>query len=292
MRIVYFTSGIAGSGRMVRGISIGNALHRKRVECEYTILNSSSFAHLADGFGINHIEIPLEGEKELSKKNYPHSALYRTIKSLSPDVLLVDLQWFSLHNCIHDLNCKKVFLCHYVFDYFFTIPLEDGEISIRPEDYDLLLAIEPFTCSMPMKQINPIILRNRDEILTRERALDLLNLNGSEKVCLFAFNARPGDFDRVKKKYSHIEDTGYRMVYTTNYEGGLFPVVDYFNAVDFIICGAGYNQFWEVIYFDKEAVFENIPLNFSSTERRINECQEYYFDENGADQLVDIMLSL
>ncbi len=37
-----------------------------------------------------------------------------------------------------------------------------------------------------------------------------------------------------------------------NYEGGIFPVVNYFNAFDLIICGASYNSFWEAIYLKKK----------------------------------------
>lgn len=143
-----------------------------------------------------------------------------------------------------------------------------------------------------MKQINPLILRNRDEILSRKEAIKALCLDGSRDICLFAFNGRPGDFEKNKRKYSYLESAGYQMVYTSNYEGGLFPVVDYFNAFDFIVCAAGYNQFWEAIYFGKEAVFENVPLNFSSTEKRIDECIDFHFDENGADQIVQLMLNL
>ena len=292
MNIVYYTSGISGSGRVVRGISIGNALKRKDVHCSYTIVNSSSFAHLAARLGISHIEIPVEDEDQLSRRRYRSSELYKTIIALAPDVLLIDLLWFNLYHFISELPCKKIFLCHQVFDRFFTIPLEGGAISIRPQDYDLLLAVEPFSCSIPMRQINPIILRNRDEILLREKALELLQLDGSQPISLFAFNAHPGDFERYKKKYNYLEDAGYQIIYTTNYKGGIFPIVDYFNAIDFIITGAGYSAFWEVIFFEKEAVFENFPLMFSSTERRLRECIDYTFDENGADQLVDIIMAL
>ncbi len=38
--------------------------------------------------------------------------------------------------------------------------------------------------------------------------------------------------------------------------------------------------------------FENVPLRFSSTERRIKKYRNYTFEENGADQLIDIMLKL
>ncbi|MBN2159956.1 MAG: hypothetical protein JW807_11220 [Spirochaetes bacterium] len=94
------------------------------------------------------------------------------------------------------------------------------------------------------------------------------------------------------KKYAHLEKEGYNMVYTTNYQGGIFPVVDYFNAFDLLICAAGYNQFWESKYFGKKAIFETIKGNFSSQEKRIKMGRRFKFDINGADQLVDIILGL
>jgi UDP-N-acetylglucosamine:LPS N-acetylglucosamine transferase len=151
---------------------------------------------------------------------------------------------------------------------------------------------EPFESMIKSDRINPIIIRNRDEILPRKAALDKLGIKSGKKVCLFAFNGKAGEFERIKKMYSYLEDVGYRVEYTTNYKGGLFPAVDYFNAFDLVICGAGYNAFWEAVYFKKEAVFVPVPRRFESQEKRINECQGYSFDINGADQLVDIILNL
>lgn len=292
MKIVYYTSGVTGTGRIVRGISIYNALKRKRIDAEYTILHSSDFGKLCDAFHINHIKIPLEDDVQLSPKNYEKSALFKTITKLSPDVIIYDLLWFPMYHFIDTLPCKKILLCRLVFDNFFIINTTYGKLTIKPEQFDMLLSCEPFVCSIPMNQINPIILRNKNEIYPRDIALDKLNLDGSEPICVYAFNHHPEDFGKHLKKYSYFKDIGYKMVYTTNYKGGIFPLVDYFNAFDYIISGAGYNIFWEVIYFDKEAVFENFAMKFSSTEYRINSCQEYYFEENGADQLVDMILKL
>ncbi len=75
-------------------------------------------------------------------------------------------------------------------------------------------------------------------------------------------------------------------------DGGLFLAVDYFNAFDLVICGAGYNAFWEAVYFKKEAIFVPAPRRFEDQKKRVHECQEHYFDTNGADQLVDIVLNL
>jgi hypothetical protein len=291
LRIVFYTSGITGTGRIVKGIAIGNALKRKNIDCDYTILNSSAFAYLCDLFSIKHIEIPVEDEYTLTKDNFSNTYLYKTLNQLKPDILIIDLLWFPLYHFIERLDCKKIFLCQFVYERFFSIQLEEETLKINPDHYDQILAIEPFECSVPMKQINPLLLRNKDEILSRDEAIHKLGLEKDRDICLYAFNNHPGDFDKFKKKYSHLEEF-YQMVYTTNYKGGIFPIVDYFNAFDYIVCGASYNIFWEVIYFQKESSFENITSNFTSTEYRIENCQDYVFEENGADQLVDIILNL
>ncbi len=292
VKVVFYTSGTTGSGRMVRGIAVGNAIARRGLAWEYTIVNSSPFAHLADVLGQQHIEIPPEHEDRLRQDTFLDSILYKNLGTLKPDVLIVDLLWFPLDSFIRDLPCKKVFLCHYVVDSFFAAPLKDRTLYFRPEDYDRILAIEPFRNKIPFDEINPIVIRNRDELLSRKQACARLEIDGAGKNCLYAFNGNPGDFEKNKETYSHLEGEGYSMVYTTNYQGGLFPVVDYFNAFDLVICAAGYNQFWETKFFDKKAVYETIQGNFSSQEKRIKMGRRFKFDANGADQLVDIIAKM
>jgi hypothetical protein len=289
MKIVYYTSGVTGSGRVVTGIAIGNALTRKGMQQEFTILSSSPFATLAEDF--HHQEIPIEDDNALSALNYQSSTLFHSLNALGTEVLIVDLLWFPLHHFIRELTCKKILICRQVDDRFFSLPLHGGSLDFDRSRFDLVLATEPFDSIVPMERINPIIIRNRNEILPRPEALKRLALDETRPNCLFAFNGHPDDFNRVKKKYSYLEDV-YRMVYSTNYHGGLFPAADYFNAFDFMVCGAGYNQFWEAIFFDKEAVFEPTETVFEDQERRVRECQEHYFDENGADQLVELILKL
>jgi hypothetical protein len=142
-----------------------------------------------------------------------------------------------------------------------------------------------------MRYIDPIVLRNREEILSREQAGLDLGIDPDRQTCILAYSGHPGDFKRVKKDYSYLESE-YQMVYTTTYERGIFPVVDYFNAADFVVCGAGYNSFWEIVFFGKEAHLVPTQARFESGERRIEECREYRFGQNGADQLVDIIMNL
>ena len=82
MKILYYTSGITGSGRVVRGISIGNAFKRKGLQDSYTILSSSKFAFLADDFG--HIEIPPENPAALDNNHYLCSGYHYPQDSVNP----------------------------------------------------------------------------------------------------------------------------------------------------------------------------------------------------------------
>lgn len=316
MRIVYYSSARTGSGHIVLGLSIYNGLvrqgvikqggRRKAAADEFIILTCGSFTELAGPFGVTVVPIPAEDENRLSKEAYPESVLYRKLTELDPDILLVDLSWFTLHYFIGELRCKKIFLCRQIEDSAFAIPLREGPLIFDPGSYDRLFAIEPFQSKIDLEQMNPIVIRNREEILPRNRALEGL-FGGAEhgsrknyaadevsagKVCLFAFNGRPGEFEEIKRMYDYLENEGYAMVYSTNFQGGLFPAADYFNGIDLIICGAGYNAFWEAMYFEKEAVFVPVKRRFEDQRKRVETCSNYRFTENGADRLAREIVNL
>ncbi|MBN2402174.1 MAG: hypothetical protein JXN64_07220 [Spirochaetes bacterium] len=291
MKIIYYTSGITGWGRVVRGISVANALKRKGINGDFTII--SSIQPVFQFEEINHIVIPFEHENILFGKECRNSVLYKTLKKLKPDVILFDLIWYMTYNFIQDFDCKKILLCRQVSDQYFSIPLPGQKLVFNPNHFDIIFATEPFKSVINMQQLNPIIVRNKDEIYSHDIALQKLGIKNNKPICLLAYNGEPGEYKAIKKKYSYLEEAEYQMLYSTNYSGkSYFPIADYFNAFDFIISGAGYNAFWEIIYFNKEAVFEPVPRHFEDQYWRVQNCQEYYFEENGADQLVDVILKL
>lgn len=290
MRIVYYTSGISGAGRLIFGISIGNALIRRGVRCAYTMLHTSPFAHLADDF--HHIKIPLETETELSPERYRASILFKTLKKLKPDVLLVNHQWFMTYHFINELSCKKIYLSDDANEEHFNIKFNDHSMKFNSSQFDSVIAIEPFSCSIPMSRINPLIIRNHDEIFSREQSLQRIGLSGDKKIAFYGFSGHQGDFERHMEKYSFLKSDGYEVVMSSLYGENLFPAVDYYNAFDLVICGGGYNQVWETVYFQKKAIFETTSLQFSDQADRIRASQNFSFTENGADQLVDIILNL
>ncbi|HOT47019.1 MAG TPA: hypothetical protein PLC28_19230 [Spirochaetota bacterium] len=290
MRIVYYTSSTTGIGRLVTGMAIGNALSRRGVSCKYTILHSSPFGHLAEHFDARWV--PVETEDDLAPARWNKSILYKTFRKLKPDVLLVHHQWFMVHHFIKELPCKKIYLSDQAFDSHFKVPLPSGTLEFSPGSYDRVFAIEPFQSAVPMETVNPVILKNRDEIMPRKTALERLHLDGAKPVALYALSGKPEYFDLFKSKYAHLKEEGYEVIHSSTYHNGIFPAVDYFNAFDLIVCGAGYNQVWEAIYFGKKAIFEMLDVNFSDQASRIKAGQTFSFDVNGADQLADIILGL
>ena len=65
-------------------------------------------------------------------------------------------------------------------------------------------------------------------------------------------------------------------MYTGTWSGNtLFPAVDYFNAMDLVVCGAGYNQVWEANFFGKKALFEVLDVNFSDQRLRLETSKNF-----------------
>lgn len=231
---------------------------------------------------------PEPGTAEARQRN---DELLRLIEGLRPDVLVVGQAWYDAHPILAQLKCRKVVLFFQASAGYFRIPTAKGDMVFDPNEYDLVCGIEPWEWPIPCKVIEPMVLRNHDEIPSREDAACALGIDSERPTALVATNGLPGEFDDLRQLYSYLEDE-YQVVYSTNYADGLYPAVDYFNAFDFIACAGGYSAFWEAVYFRKDTVFVPQLRNYEDQAWRINNCQEYEFTRNGADQLVELLLDL
>ncbi|HQQ50435.1 MAG TPA: glycosyltransferase [Spirochaetota bacterium] len=293
MNIVFYTSGISGTGRVVTGISIYNALKRKQIQCNYTMVTHSPAGFLAQDSGIEHVQLPLEDEHQLSRKHFHSSVLYHTLTVLKPDILIVYLQWFTILTFLDDLKCIKLFIAHQVNKNFFTIETEIGQYHFNPEQYNVITSIEPAPFPFTVININPLIMKNHDEILSKKQAQLILNIPDSKKCCLISISGYEQESMQYKQYYpQHLEDD-YYCISSSNYDlDNHFPIVNYFNAFDMIICGAGYNSFWETRFFNKQAIIIPFKRVFEDQFYRVNNYANYTFTKNGADQLVDVLLTL
>jgi len=272
--------------------------------------------------GVKHIQMPAESEKSVSKEHYASSELYKAIVHIAPDLLIVDRMWMVVRNMLPALSCKKLFVTSQVIDDFFRIETPKGEnISFDGSLYERCIGMEPFESTVELEHIEPVIIRNKDEILPREEARrrllenaereGLYDVHGLPKtstgrglfrrnkqeteekpICFLGMNFLPGYYEKLAQKYSYLEDE-YIVISSTNMDhGGLFPVADYYNAIDFMVCSATYNLFWESRVFGKEAVFEVVPARFCNQQARLDMYSEYVPKENGADQLARIIVDI
>ncbi len=292
MKIAYFSAGTTGSGQLVRGIAIGNALRRRGAAAEYTIIHCTSFGGLCERFGFVQHRIPAPDPEPGTLTDAGRSTARAAVGQVSPDILIVDQSWFLFQPFLPGLCSRTVFITRQIHPDTFSVPLPRGRLAFRSEAWDLALAIEPFPAPVPLRQIDPIIIRNRDEILSRADAARELGIRIDGRNCLLAVNGHPGEFDRIRRSYAYLEEADFRMICSSNYEEGIFPAADYFNAFDLLVCGAGYNAFWEAVSFGKEALFVPAMRRFEDQRRRVETCRDYRPRANGADTLVELMLAL
>lgn len=278
----------------MRGLALAAALKRAGLSHEYLMLSPETpFIDLARRFGVACSALPLEGEEELGPAGYRASALFAAIESFKPDVLVVDVFWAALDAFIRDLPCRKVLLSIQMDPSFYNVTTRNNEFVFRPEDYDLRLRTEPgYTTPFDARDINPIVIRNRDEIKSRKDARADFALAEDERACLFAFNGEIGEGAAAWKSFSYLQDEGWAVVRSHNREGGLFPAVDWFEAFDLLVCGAGYSAFWETRWFRKDAFYVSFPRHFENQERRPALFSDYEFEINGADELVHLLQGL
>ena len=216
--------------------------------------------------------------------------LISSIRHFEPDVLIVDLVWFLAQSLRHRIDCPTVLLIRSVTDEFFDFDSGETHLRFDTRAFDLVVSIEPHAVVDGGVRTEPLVLRNREELLPREEAAGLLGLRPQDRNCLILQNGEPGEFSRLAATYSYLEDVGYSVYASTNFdEESLFPAVEYYNAFDFIVTGAGYNSFWECVFFDKEAVFVPMPRAFEDQRERVERCSDYRFEVNGADQLVGLL---
>jgi hypothetical protein len=294
MRILFYTGGTKGSGHIVLGLSLASAFKRAAIDVDYAILSvETPFAELARRLGTAVSTIPCEDAAELGGDECRESALFSAIRDYRPDILVVDQFWFAPEAFIRELPCRKVLLLRQVDPRFFHFYIPQGERRFRPDDWDLILKTEPgFALPFEARQIQPIVIRNRDEIMSRETALRDLGLKADEQHCLFAFNGNSWEGEEAWKSFSYLQDEGWTVIRSDNRTGGLFPAVDWFAAFELLVCGAGYSAFWEARWLQKEAFFVPFPRQFEDQNRRIACCSDYTFDTNGADELVRMLSGL
>lgn len=265
---------------MVRGLALERAVRRAGLDWEYTIIGSAPLSDLASRMRVNYRSVPVGRDPK---------PLHDFLRADPPDILIVDLAWYLLAGILPELSCRTVLLIRIVPPVYFAIPRSIGEpLRLEPQDWDHIFTIEPFECPFATVQTDPVTIRNIDELMAPRDAREALlrgRADDGRPVCLFAMNGREGELAEARKTYGYLEDE-YQVVYSTNYEGGLFPAMDYYPGADLIVCGAGYNAFWETRATGTPTIYVPQQRRLDRQDLRVERFSELTPSANGADQIV------
>jgi hypothetical protein len=289
MKVVYFSFG-EGSGHVVLAASIYNSFRRKNIDVDYVALTNSRFGHLVSN---DFLHIPVRAQPELLFKYDRETELYILLKDLQPDILIVDSVWLAVFPILKDFRCSKIALFFWKPDSWFNLERPGYEtVRFNIEDYDYSVSCEPGFNRKGFVNIEPVVVKNRDEIISRDDALNGLGFDGERKTCVIAHNGYRGEIDSIAGEAVIFEDDHQIKVLTNEDGAGLFPLAMYANGIDYLIGGAGYNLFYEARYLGMKAKF--IPKERRADDQfwRVKTNRDYSFAENGADVLVDMMMNL
>ena len=250
MRVLWCSLLSTGSGHVFIPAAACNALRRRNIDADFRVLHGTEFGWLAQALRLDATRLEHDTAEALLGPNRYETALYRNIEEFAPDVLIVEGSWFVFHELIHDIDAYKVGVFSSMLPGFFHINAAGRELRFDGDGYDRVFATEPFAPPFPAEHLNPVLLRNPEEIFPREESARRLGIDPNRETAFIALNGRPGEFENLKKTYSYLEDE-YQVVYSSNYHGGIFPALDYYNASDVVVCGGGYSQFWEAVYYKR-----------------------------------------
>jgi hypothetical protein len=285
----------------VIAISLAVAFRRAGLAVQFTAVTNNEFPEIARGY-IDVITVPPEPHLFLVADR--QTRLWRALRKTRPDLLIVLGSWLPVYALLPELDCVKVLLVRQTNEPFLHARIGAAEeIHINPEDYDLALSCEPNFNLPGFQAIHPIIIRNRDEILSREEARRRLGVPDGKKLAVIARNGYEGELEELLARHGGAQtpaapnDTPaagqktpagewHRLVTTNKDGGGIFPLADYAAAIDLLISGGGYSTFYESRYFGIPAELESFPRNAEDISWRLETNADYTFDVNGADEFV------
>ena len=272
--------------------SIFFAFKRAGIKTRFVLISDGEFGHLVEPY-FECIRFHMQPQFFLKRDR--ETDLYMFLKNLDIDILIVYGIWIPLFPILDDFSFKKIILFRQYEDWWFNLTTKKyGKLEFDPTQYDCTISIEPNFIREGWLSINPDIIRNKDEIKDKEAARKALGAEAGRKVCIVAHNGKEGELGGLETKIGDFkQNREYQVIVTSNRnKRSLFPLADYYNGIDLIIGGAGFNLFYETRYFGIDARF--FPQKRKNEDQlwRVKTNSNYTFHQNGADQLVEIMRNL
>ncbi len=281
MRALFYAVDGLGLGHVTRLVSIARALKRKAPESEVLFVTSSEACQVIGREGFASIKVPSKSLREkvgLSRTRYlrvAQSVTWSAISGFDPDVLVVDTYPAgSFDELLPVLRWrqKNVFVFREQRDEAARSPLMQATLPL----YDAVIvphldaaAVGPVPEPHKLRAVGPILIRERDELPSREAARSRLGLAPKDRALYVSFGGG-GDPDLQRSFTQALEVTSklerleivigagplgaFRAPHVRQLHD-LFPALDVLPAFDATLCAAGYNSVTEALFARVPSVF-------------------------------------
>jgi hypothetical protein len=269
--VAYFTGGTVGAGHVVRGLALQNALSRRGFRGKYRMFGPPT--PFARG---PFTAVPVDARELVHPDRARKSDLGRALLAYKPELLVVDLFWAPLRHLLPLPACEAWLLLRKVPPVWFV-----GTKGARfdSSQYKRIVAIEPVQHETLLERVDPMVVCNPDECEPPEALRRELGVPAEQHLVVVAHAGELGEIESLRADGATVCDLRQR--------DALFPLARWLSGADEIVCGAGYNAFWEARwlgYFPR-ARFTPFPRHIDDQAWRLHACSQVQMRSNGADTL-------
>lgn len=286
MNVAYFTAATVGAGHLLRALSIERGLKRAGFEGTYRMIGPNPV--LPDRLvPPNWRVVQIRHEEIAVPERAWETEIARELFDFEPDLLLVDIFWAPLLHILPVLNKPAWLIAGSMPSFWLQGP---SHHPFDPEQYERIIAVEPFLNLPVTDSVEPIVIVNPDERRPPEAIRKRYGVEPGQKLTVVVQAGLAGEAQELARREG--DGDSVLAVLSLHDPEPLFPSAPWLTGADRIVSGAGYNVFWEskwLGHYDR-TVFFPFPRTVDDHAWRLSACSGVVMTANGADTLAGWIL--
>lgn len=288
-RVCFVTSNGAGMGHLTRLLAVGRRLP---ADVDVSFISMSQACAVVAEYGYKYEYIPSKGDLNADGaewNQYFNQQFIAALDRARPDVVVFDGTWpyQGITLAIENYNARFVWMrrgmwrqetqsTSLVRSTNFDLVISPGDVA---ESYDR----GPTSLTRDSVQVDPVIVMDKSETLSRADARNELGISASSKVMLITLGA--GNINSIDEDVTAVIETVQKLndswqIFITNpliaetsfsQENvrtiSIYPLAKYAKAFDFVVSATGYNSYHEWIAYGVPALW--IPNSNTITDDQL-----------------------
>lgn len=277
-RVAYFTAGDRGAGHLTRGLAIGRALARVGHVGEYQIFAPETPYPALRATQYTRIAAPRDAL--IDPRRALETPLAAALRAFRPDLVVVDLFWAPLLHILPGLGCEAWLLLR---DCPAAWTVGRGSARFDPRQYTRIVAIEPVDHAVVTHRVDPVVILNPDECVAPGALRRRIGTPEGRKLVAISHAGLVGELDAMRD----VAPEGDVVTLDLHAQDAVFPACAWLADADAVVCGAGFNSYWEAHWLGYAARtrFVAFDRTFHNEHNRLARPAGPAMRENGADRL-------